>query len=143
MIKSEPAYQKAVEKLKDDENYIAQERKRFQEMNLSPENVEIAIQSLVSFHEQLKSEVEYYEKIKRGTFNPIHKFTDIGRTLIAFRIYKNISQKELAERLGVSAAQISRDERHEYYGATTEKIENVMQAMGMRVNIVIDEIIGA
>lgn len=35
MIKSEPAYQKAVEKLKDDENYIAQERKRFQEMNLS------------------------------------------------------------------------------------------------------------
>lgn len=93
----------------------------------------------------LKAEVEYYERIKRGTFNPIYKFTDIGKTLIAYRIYLNMPQFELAKRLQVSEAQVSRDERNEYYGATTEKIENVMKALGMRatINIEIAEDLGA
>lgn len=105
----------------------------------------MAIQPLISFHEQLKAEVEYYEKIKRGSFNPIYKFTDIGKTLIAFRIYLGMTQSELASKLGVKESQVSRDERHEYYGATTEKIETVMEAMGMKttINIEFDSPIGA
>ncbi len=105
----------------------------------------MAIQPLISFHEQLKAEVEYYEKIKRGSFNPIYKFTDIGKTLIAYRIYLGMTQAELANKLGVSESQVSRDERHEYYGATTEKIETVMEAMGMKatINIELDGAIGA
>lgn len=95
-------------------------------MGLNPEQIKMAIDPLISFHEQLKEEIEHYEKIKRGSFNPIYKFTDIGKTLIAYRIYIGMSQAELAEKLGVSDSQVSRDERHEYYGATTEKIESVI-----------------
>lgn len=145
MIKNETAYQKAVEKLKQDQEYINSEKKRFEKMKLNAEQVDMAIQPLISFHEQLKAEVEYYERIKRGTFNPIYKFTDIGKTLIAYRIYLNLPQVELAKRLRVSEAQVSRDERNEYYGATTEKIENVMKAMGIKatINIEITEELGA
>lgn len=145
MIKNESAYQKAIEKLKDDLEFISCERKRFKEMGLDEEQIEMAIQPLISFHEQLKEEVNYYEKIKRGVFNPIHKFTDIGKSLIAYRIYIGMAQAQLAEKLGVSEAQVSRDERHEYYGATTEKIENVMKAMDMKttINIEISAGVGA
>lgn len=145
MIKNEPAYQKAVEKLKQDQEFIASEKRRFEEMGLNSEQIKLAIQPLFSFHEQLKAEVEYYEKIKRGSFNPIYKFTDIGKTLIAYRIYLGMTQAELANKLGVSESQVSRDERHEYYGATTEKIETVMESMGMKatIHIEIDGKLGA
>lgn len=138
MIKNEMAYQKALEKLKTDLALIASEKKRFKEMELNEEQIEMAVQPLISFHEQLKEEVHYYEQIKRGVFNPIHKFTDIGKSLIAYRIYIGMTQAQLAERLDVSEAQISRDERHEYYGATTEKIEKVMKAMNMVTTINIE-----
>jgi len=138
MIKNEAAHQKAVEKLKQDQDYIKSEKSRFEKMELNAEQVDMAVQPLISFHEQLKAEVEYYERIKRGTFNPVYKFTDIGKTLIAYRIYLNLPQVELAHRLKVSEAQVSRDERNEYYGATTEKIENVMRAMGMEATIKIE-----
>ena len=138
MIKNEPAYLKAVEKLEQDLEFITSERNRFEEMGLNSEQIKLAIQPLFSFHEQLKAEVEYYEKIKRGSFNPIYKFTDIGKTLIAYRIYLGMTQAELANKLGVSESQVSRDERHEYYGATTEKIETVMESMGMKAIINIE-----
>lgn len=138
MIKNESAYQKAIEKLKEDKEFIAKERQRFEDMGLNQEQIDMAVQPLISFHEQLKAEVEYYERIKRGSFNPIYKFTDIGRNLIAYRIYIGMSQADLAARLGVSEAQVSRDERNEYYGATTDKIERVMAAMGMKTTINIE-----
>jgi len=138
VIKNESAYQKAIEKLKEDKEFIAKERQRFEDMGLNQEQIDMAVQPLISFHEQLKAEVEYYERIKRGSFNPIYKFTDIGRNLIAYRIYIGMSQADLAARLGVSEAQVSRDERNEYYGATTDKIERVMAAMGMKTTINIE-----
>ncbi|QGQ94164.1 XRE family transcriptional regulator [Paenibacillus psychroresistens] len=145
MIKNETAYQKALEKLKQDKIFTTKEKVRFVEMGLNDEQVNMAVEPLISFHEQLKEEVEYYERVKRGLFNPIHKFTDIGKSLIAFRIYMNMTQSELAKKLEVSEAQISRDERNEYYGATTEKIEAVMSAMGMKatINIEIAAALGA
>lgn len=138
MIKNELAYQKAVEKLKQDQEFIASEKRRFEEMGLNSEQIKMAVQPLISFHEQLKAEVEYYERIKRGSFNPIYKFTEIGKTLIAYRIYLGMTQAELAKKLRVSESQVSRDERHEYYGATTEKIEAVMKAMEMKATINIE-----
>ncbi|CAM4303049.1 transcriptional regulator [Paenibacillus alkaliterrae] len=138
MIKNETAYQKAIGKLKQDKEFIAKEKLRFKEMGLNDEQIDMAIEPLLSFHEQLKEEVEYYERIKRGSFNPILKFTDIGKSLIAYRIYMNMTQSELARKLEVSETQVSRDERNEYYGATTEKIEAVMSAMGMKATINIE-----
>jgi transcriptional regulator with XRE-family HTH domain len=42
-----------------------------------------------------------------------------------------MSQQDLANRLGVTPSQVSRDERNEYYGATIERLQQVMEAMGM------------
>jgi DNA-binding XRE family transcriptional regulator len=131
MIKTESAYRQAVEKLKQDITFINDQKQKFKEMGLSEDHINLAIQPYISFHDQLKEEVDYYERIKRGEFEPVYNLLTIGKTLIAYRIYANISQSELAERLNVSPSQVSRDERNEYYGATLEKIQNVMKALRM------------
>lgn len=131
MIKTESAYREAIEKLKQDQEFIKKQKEIFEEMGLDPDNIELALQPYISFHEQLKEEVDYYERIKRGDFEPIFNLKTIGKTLIAYRIYKGISQQQLADKLGVSASQVSRDERNEYYGATIERIQEVIDALGM------------
>ncbi|ADC49339.1 hypothetical protein BpOF4_06395 [Alkalihalophilus pseudofirmus OF4] len=131
MIKTEPAYRKALEKLKEDNVFIEKQKKTLQEMGLTGEQVEKALQPAISFHEQLKEEVAYYERIKRGEFDTMINLHQLGKTLIAYRIYTGLSQQELAARLGVSPSQVSRDERNEYCGATLERLQQVMEAMRM------------
>ena len=50
--------------------------------------------------------------------------------LIALRIYKGLTQRQLAERLGVSEAAVSRDECNEYHGITLERAQRVLDALG-------------
>ncbi|KIL51605.1 hypothetical protein KP77_11170 [Jeotgalibacillus alimentarius] len=131
MIKTESAYKKALEKLQEDKDFIQKQRKVLADMELTNEQVDKALQPAITFHEQLREEVIYYERIKRGEFEPIINFYNLGKSLIAYRIYLGLSQQELADRLGVSASQVSRDERNEYYGATLERLQQVMEAMKM------------
>lgn len=85
----------------------------------------------MSFHEQLKEEVEYYERVKRGEFEAIQNLVDVGRILIGARIALGMTQRELAERLDVSEAQVSKDERNEYHGITLEKAQRILDALGV------------
>jgi ribosome-binding protein aMBF1 (putative translation factor) len=131
MIKTETAYRKAVDKLQEDLEIIEKEKERFRSLGLTDEEVKIAIEPQITFHEQMKEEVEYYERIKRGDFGQCFNLNDLGKMLVAYRIYLGISQQELAARLDVAESQVSRDERHEYYGATKERLQEVMEAMDM------------
>lgn len=131
MIKTESAYKKTLEKLEEDKRFIQSQKRALEEMGLTYEQINKALQPSITFHEQLKEEVIYYERIRRGEFEPIINLHNLGKSLIAYRIYLGLSQQELAERLNVSASQISRDERNEYYGATMERIQEVMKAMHM------------
>ncbi|WP_018921997.1 helix-turn-helix domain-containing protein [Salsuginibacillus kocurii] len=131
MIKTEAAYQKALKRLREDKDMIEKQKQTLEEMKLTSEQVERALAPSISFHEQLKEEVVYYERIKRGEFDPIINLHELGKMLIAYRIYIGLTQQELANRLDVSAAQVSRDERNEYYGATLERLQQVMEALQM------------
>lgn len=131
MIKTEVAYKKSIEKLQEDKLFIQSQKKTLEDMGLTKEQVERSLQPSITFHEQLKEEVAYYERIRRGDFEPIINLYNLGKSLIAYRIYAGLSQQELAHRLGVSPSQVSRDERNEYYGATLERIQEVMKAMHM------------
>jgi len=45
----------------------------------------------------------------------------------------------LAERLGVSAAQVSRDERNEYHGITVERAQLILDRLGEKLTTRLDE----
>jgi DNA-directed RNA polymerase specialized sigma subunit len=130
MIRSEKEYREAVERLRKDEEVLTLQREKLEGLGLAEEEVHRALEPMLSFHAQLEEEIEWYERVRRRDFGVIRDLSAVGTLLIAMRIANGLSQKELAERLGVSEAQVSRDERNEYHGITVDRAQKVLDAMG-------------
>lgn len=139
MIRNEREYQEALRRVKDDQDFIAEQRRTLEGLALSPDEVERAMGPALSFHAQLVEEVEWYERVRRRDLETIHSLTAIGRLLIAARIANGLTQQELAERLDVSAAQVSRDERNEYHGITVERAQLILDRLGERLMARLEE----
>lgn len=133
MIRNETEYQEAVKRISEEAERISRQKSQLQTMNLSKEEIKRVLDPVRSFHEQLKVEVSSYERLKRGEFEELHNFQGVGRLLVALRIAKGISQRELAELLEVHESQVSRDERNEYHGVTVERANRILEALGVDV----------
>jgi DNA-binding Xre family transcriptional regulator len=140
MIRSETEYREAVNRIREEEKRLADQRAKLAEMGLGRAEIKRAMDPLVSFHEQLEEEVESYERLRRGEFEEIRNFSGLGRLLIALRIAQGLSQRDLAERLGVHETQVSRDERNEYHGITVERVNRVLEALGVEVRTVVESL---
>ncbi|HKC76557.1 MAG TPA: helix-turn-helix transcriptional regulator [Chloroflexota bacterium] len=68
-------------------------------------------------------------------FDTLQGLTSIGQLLIAARIANGLSQRELADRLGVSETQVSRDERNEYHGITVERAQRILDCLNETVTV--------
>lgn len=133
MISSETEYQEAVKRLIDEETRLKASGASLRS-SISQAEIKRAMDPLQSFHKQLKEEVESYERLRRGEFEEVTKFAGMGRLLIALRISQGLSQRELAERLGVHESTVSRDERNEYHGFTLERTAKVQAALGVTLS---------
>jgi ribosome-binding protein aMBF1 (putative translation factor) len=129
MIKTDHEYKEAKTRLQIEFTSIEDQKKKLIDIGLTSEQIRLALDPLRSFALQLQEEVEQYERLKRGQFDPLENLQGLGSLLVAARIAKGITQKELAERLGLHESQISRDERNEYHGASIEKIQRVLSAL--------------
>jgi predicted XRE-type DNA-binding protein len=139
VIRNEREYKEALSRLEKDREVVEAQRRALAGSELSEEEVERALGPMLSFHAQLEEEVEWYERVRRREFAVSHDVRDIGRTLIALRIANGLSQRELAEKLGVSEPQVSRDERNEYHGITIERAQRVLEAMGESLRIQVED----
>ncbi len=133
MIKTQREYEEAKARIEQDKELAAVQRRRLEEAELSPEEIERGMEPLLSFHAQLVEEVEWYERIRERDFTILSNLSNLGRLLIALRIANGLTQRELARRLEVNESQISRDERNEYYGITLEKALRILEALGETV----------
>jgi len=133
MIRNEAEYQEAVLRLAEEQKRLKAQRAKLDELDLSKEEIKRVLDPIRSFHEQLKEEVASYERLQRGEFEELQNFEGLGRLLIALRISKGISQRELAERLGVHESQVSRDERNEYHGVTVDRARRILEGLGAEV----------
>jgi DNA-binding XRE family transcriptional regulator len=139
VIRNQKEYDEALRRVREDEEFIAEQRKVLEGMALSPEEVERAMQPALSFHAQLVEEVDWYDRVQRRDFDTFKSLTAMGRLLIAVRIANNLTQRDLAERLGVSEAQVSRDERNEYHGITIERAQRILDVLQERISMTVDE----
>lgn len=139
MIRTDKEYQEAQRRLKTDSKVMNAQRQRMKKIGLSDTEIKEAMKPAISFHQQLKEEVEWYNRVKNGEFRPIGYIGEIGRLLIGLRIFRGLSQKELAKRLNVSEAQVSRDEKNEYHGITVERAQKIFEALKVRIEIDIKE----
>ena len=142
MIRSEAEYREALARLEEDRRFIELQREALTGRGYTPEEVARGLEPAQSFHEQLIEEVTWYERVRRHDFETITDLTSIGRLLIALRIAQGMSQRDLASRLGVSEAVVSRDERNEYHGIGVEKAQRILDAIGARLVMRVDELSG-
>ena len=129
MIRSETEYQKAILRVKHEKELIEKAKKNLKNSGLKSKEIERALNPLLSFRAQMEEEIETYEKIKRGDFETIENFDGLGRSLIALRINKNMSQKDLADKLKVAESQISRYEKNEYRGISMERANEILNTL--------------
>ena len=131
MIRNENEYREAVARLKDERTRLNEQKNKLKETGLSAEEIKRVIDPMVSFHLQLKEEVESYERLLRGNFGELHNFQGIGQLLIGLRIARGLTQRQLAERLEVHESQVSRDERNEYFNITFQRAGRILDALNV------------
>lgn len=139
MIRTETEYQRTLKRLDDDRVYLKELKKSLGSEGLSSEEADRAMQPALSFHAQLKEEVETFERMKRGDLDTLYNLSGIGRWLIGVRIAKGWSQKQLAGHLGVSEAQVSRDESNEYHNVTVERAQRILEVMDLSFRMEVEE----
>ena len=133
MIRTEAEYQDAIQRLNEDREILALQRKVLEAKALDPAGIERVMAPGLSFHAQLQDEVEAYEKMRRGEVAPIQSLAHIGRMLIGMRIALGVTQRDLARRLEVVESQVSRDERNDYHGITAERAQRIIDALKGRI----------
>lgn len=131
MIKTEQEYKRTKDMVETEKAAMQDRVSKLKEEGYSDVEIKNLMAAGMAIHEQKKWEVELYERIKRGDFSGIEN--EIGKMLIAFRIFRGMTQAELARQLGVSPSQVLMDEQNEYYGLPKSKLERVMRALGMGI----------
>lgn len=133
MIRNETEYKEAVNRLTEERRRLNEHRVRLKESGLSDDEMKRVLDPIESFHQQLREEVESYERLLRGEFHEIENLRGLGHLLISVRIAQGVSQRELAKRLEVHESQVSRDERNEYFGITLERAVKILDALNVRL----------
>ena len=133
MIRNESEYQQAVARIEAERGRFEQHGEAWRQQGFTPEQIAKLKEPLESFHMQLVEEVESYERLKRGQFAEFENLHGLGQVLIGLRIARSMTQRQLAERMGVNESMVSRDERNEYHGITVERARRVLDALGVRL----------
>ncbi len=133
MIRNETEYQQAVERVVAEKQRLIEHCNSWAEQGFSADQVAKLREPLESFHMQLAEEVKAYEGLKRGQIRDFENLVGLGQTLIGLRIARGMTQRQLAEQLGVAESSVSRDERNEYHGITVERANRVLEALGVRL----------
>jgi len=87
-------------------------------------------------HDELVREIEEYEVLKSGRLKvfEIDSFDNLPVGLIKARIAKGLSQKDLAEKLGMKEQQVQRYEATNYSTASFDRIKEVVDALDIKIN---------
>jgi ribosome-binding protein aMBF1 (putative translation factor) len=133
MIRSEIEYKAAVARFNEQQRLLDEQQEKLKQAGLGSDEIKRVTDPIRSFRHQLLEEIESYERLRRGDFGEIRDLRDVGLLLIAARIYRGFSQRELAERLGVHESQVSRDERNEYHGITVERAARILELLSVKL----------
>jgi len=84
----------------------------------------------------LENELRKYEAVKAGNFRmeELRTVAELPMALIKARIAKGLSQKGLADRLGLKEQQIQRYEATEYASSSLARIREVVAALGVHID---------
>ena len=135
MIRTDAEYHKTLEQIAQVQRALEAQRQQFTAAGLDAESLQLALDPSEAMLVQLQDEAATYRRMQRGELGTLTSVADIGRWLIGVRLARRMTQKQLAEALGVSEAQVSRDERNEYHGISVERAQSLLARMGVHYRI--------
>jgi len=133
MIRTEFEYRRTLKRIERSEQAFREEETKLKSQGLSREQIKRMLDPGRAFHAQLKSEVQTYERLKRGEFDELRNLAGIGPLLIGARLASGLSQRDLAVRLGVHESQVSRDEHNDYHGITVDRASRLLDMLGIEI----------
>jgi hypothetical protein len=85
--------------------------------------------------EDLRGEAAEYEALRSGQRDelPLEALSDLPQSLILARVARGMTQKNLAERLGMREQQIQRYEATCYAGASMKRVMEVAAQLGIAI----------
>jgi transcriptional regulator with XRE-family HTH domain len=103
--------------------------------NVHPRLHEAMIEGLGSQLDDLREELNEYEALRGGKIKTrvFSSLLDFPSALIEGRIAGRLTQKELAAKLGIPEQQIQRYEKTRYAGATIERLQEVAEALRIKI----------
>lgn len=135
MIRSNSEYREALKQLEAGRRQLAEQDAVLQSLGLKPDEVQRGLAPIVNFQRRLKVDVQRYESLIAGRLSESWDIRDIGILLIEARIARQLSQRALAERLGVHESQVSRDERNAYHGIALERAQQILEVLGVKISL--------
>jgi transcriptional regulator with XRE-family HTH domain len=91
--------------------------------------------ALRSEAEELRRQLHEYEQLRSGHVKArsLRSLTELPEAIIEARIAVRVTQKGLADRLGVAEQQVQRWEATNYAGVSVERIQDIADALGVRI----------
>jgi DNA-binding XRE family transcriptional regulator len=92
-------------------------------------------EALSSQMQELREQIEEYEALRSGQRSvlTLDSFDAFPGALVRARIATGLSQRELADRLGLKEQQVQRYEATEYASASLSRVKEVIAALGIQV----------
>ena len=96
----------------------------------------VEIEALRSEYENLSMQIHEYETLKSGTVEMLKasNLEELPRILIRARIVKGLSQRQLADAIGLKEQQIQRYEAEEYATASLRRLADVSNALSLNIS---------
>jgi transcriptional regulator with XRE-family HTH domain len=103
--------------------------------SLDPMLAELEGNALASELEILRAQLNEYDSLRSGKQSVIEvgSFDELPKALVKSRIALGLSQKDLAERLGMKEQQLQRYESTDYRTASMARLREVVEALGITV----------
>lgn len=133
MIQNERQYRITQTKLKEFERDLAAIDP--QDPNLHPRQIIGWTNSYNLTIRQLKQEIAEYEQLKSGNILTfvLGSLDDLPTTLIKARIAAGMTQKELADKIGLQEQQIQRYEASHYSSASFDRLRAIANALKIEI----------
>jgi hypothetical protein len=103
----------------------------------TPEQQRLLRESLAGQLQVLRKQLADYDALRGGAVAcmSVDSLKDLPDALIAARVAAGLSQKGLADRLGLQAQQIQRYEAARYESARFDRLLDIADALGIKVHI--------
>lgn len=99
--------------------------------------VQLESDAIQSQLDELRNQLKHYEQLQSGDTDAIvvESFDELPQALVKARIMLGLSQKDLADRLGIKEQQIQRYESTDYQSASMSRLHEIVQALGVSVRL--------